>query len=90
MFVAGKRGAAVAAVLSALALSLGACAESGSSSSGGKDGNAATPTPSGGYDSKGYPLDSSGEVSSNPDDYRDSICATELAKQASDYDSECK
>jgi hypothetical protein len=42
------------------------------------------------HDQKGFPLDANGNVSSNPDDYRESVCNTESAKEAPDYEQECK
>jgi hypothetical protein len=37
-----------------------------------------TERPAGGYDAQGFPLDENGDVSSNPDDYHQSVCETEL------------
>jgi hypothetical protein len=34
--------------------------------------------PPGGYDSQGFPLDENGHVSRNPQDYRQSLCETEM------------
>ena len=42
----------------------------------------------GGYDKQGYPRDASGQVSSNPEDYHESVCER-VGDMASDYESEC-
>lgn len=34
--------------------------------------------PAGGYDAQGFPLNENGEVSSNPQDYHQSLCETEM------------
>jgi hypothetical protein len=70
----------VAAILGSTGLV--GCADSGTS-----DG---PPAPSGGYDAKGFPLDEDGDVSSNPDDYKETICGMEFAKEAPDYEEECE
>jgi hypothetical protein len=41
--------------------------------------------PAGGYDAQGYPLDKNGHVSRNPQDYRQSICETQMFED----DPEC-
>jgi hypothetical protein len=56
----------------------------------GSDSGGGASAPPGGYDAQGYPLDERGNVSSNPDDYKQSVCATPFAKEAPDYDQECK
>jgi hypothetical protein len=44
--------------------------------------------PPGGYDSEGFPVDESGAVSSNPEDYRELVCER-VGDMADDYQSEC-
>lgn len=46
--------------------------------------------PPGGYDAQGAPLDESGKVSSNPDDYRELVCSQPWAKDAPDYEAQCE
>lgn len=58
---------AITAVCIAIALGAAGCA--GSSEAEG---------PAGGYDAQGFPLDEGGHISSNPDDYHQSVCETEM------------
>lgn len=80
-------------VLIALALLIGSLADDDKSSTSSKP--SAPPISAvgpGGTDSdSGFPLDENGEVSSDPEDYRESVCksvANDLY-YADDYDAEC-
>ena len=72
-----RRAFAVLAACFALALGISACGDSGPDS------------PSGGYDAQGYPLDESGNVSSDPEDYRELVC-DKVGEMATDYEEECQ
>jgi hypothetical protein len=75
-------------ILAALVLAgglLASCSDATPSSAHG-----GPPPPSGGYNSKGFPLDENGDASSNPEDYREAVCNSGLVDDAPDYDEECR
>lgn len=87
-----KRRVATAVTALLLAGVIGGCGESdiGAVEPGGASSTPATSSPSGGYDAKGFPLDENGNASSNPDDYKETVCNQPWAKDAPDYDQECR
>jgi len=54
------------------------------------DGSSGPSAPMGGYDDGGYPLDETGEVSTDPEDHREAVCESGLVDDLPDFEEECK